>query len=425
MDRASRAIMRQRDFGLLWWGGLVSYLGTWMLRVALPISVLELTGSTAALAITSAASFAPNLILGPLVGVLVDRWDRKRVMVVANLAHVAVLAPLLLVHSESTVWIIPAVAFTSASIAPFNSIAENALLPRLVAEEHLTAANSLNAVNDNLARFVGPVIGGAVSVWAGLSGVALIDAATYLAAAGMIALVRGRHRAQQSVTATGNAVARMLRELRDGFATVRGSRLLWILFGMLALLSLGEGVMGTVFVVWVKQELSGGAQAYGLIIAAQAIGGVAGGLAGGWIAARMSPRMILGLGFIAFGLCDLTTFNYPQWYPSIVPALVIMAVVGIPSAVGFAAFTSLIQLAAPDRLRGRVFALRSAVMSLCLLAGSGIAALTAERVDVVTVLSVQACTPILAGIVALVVLRSSDVEVAGDESTPLETATAS
>ena len=405
MDRKSWSVMRQRDFALLWWGGLITFLGNWILRVGLPITVLNLTGSTAALAATAAASFLPSLVLGPLVGVFVDRWDRKRVMVVANLAQAVALSPMLLVDSPDLVWILTLVAFVSASISPFTMAAENALLPRLVERRLLPVANSLNALNNNLARFVGPLIGGTIAVAGGITAVAAINATTYLIAAGLIVLVRGRHRADQVAPSTHGAVRGMLRDLAEGFTVVRGSRLLWILFGMSVLIGLGEGIMATLFVKFVDQELTGGAMVFGWVLAAQAVGGVVGGLTAGWFAGRFSSRGLVGVSLILFGLCDLVTFTYPQWNPSPVPALVVMVVVGLPAVLYQATMLTLTQLSTSDRLRGRVFALRHATMSGCMLIGTGIAAVTATRFDAATILSAQTFGFVLAGVLGLVLLR--------------------
>ncbi|GAA4904216.1 transmembrane secretion effector [Stackebrandtia albiflava] len=400
-------VLRQRDFALLWWGGLVSFLGNWTLRVALPVTVLELTGSTAALAATTAAGLLPALLIGPLVGVYVDRWDRKRVMVVGNLVQAAVLAPLLLVDSASEVWIVVVVALVSAGVSPFCQIAENALLPRLVPRRHLLTANSLNAVNNNLARFVGPVLGGTLAVTVGLPGVVVLDAATYLVAAGFAALVSGGHRPAGVASAAAGPVRRVAREMREGFSTIVSDGPLRVVFGMVVLIGLGEGVMATVFVVFVEQEIAGGAAAYGWLVAAQAVGGVCGGLAGGRFAARFSERHILGFGLVALGCCDLFTFNYPQWYSHVWPGLAAMIVVGLPSALSQAALTTVVQTRTPDRLRGRVFAVRGAVMAGFMIVGTGLAAASQSHLDVVTVLSLQALTPIAAGSAALVLLRTT------------------
>src|SRR6266545_4477860 len=176
------ATLRQRNFGLLWSAGLISLAGDWMLLIALPIYVYQLTGSALATSTIFIAKRLPNLLLGSVAGVFVDRWDRKRTMVVANLLLAFALLPLLVVRSAGQLWIVYIVALIESTIVQFFSPAENALLPRLVGEEHVVAANSLNALNDNLARLIGPALGGLVAVWLGLAGVALIDAASFFIA---------------------------------------------------------------------------------------------------------------------------------------------------------------------------------------------------------------------------------------------------
>lgn len=97
-----------------------------------------------------------------MAGVFVDRWDRKRTMVVANLLQVLVMLPLLLVCPGEPLWLVYVVAFVMAAVWQFVSPAENALLPGLVGPDRLMVANSLNAFNDNLARIAGPALGGLI-----------------------------------------------------------------------------------------------------------------------------------------------------------------------------------------------------------------------------------------------------------------------
>ncbi|MBA3425075.1 MAG: MFS transporter [Rubrobacteraceae bacterium] len=133
--------LRRRDFALLWFGRLISITGDWMLLVALPIYVYGLTGSALATGAMFAAGLLPNVLLGSVAGVFVDRWDRRRAMVVANLLMAASILPLLVVPQTGWVWVVYAVAFFQSCAGIFNEPAENSLLPRLVEDEHLVAAN--------------------------------------------------------------------------------------------------------------------------------------------------------------------------------------------------------------------------------------------------------------------------------------------
>ena len=165
--------LRQRNFALLWFGSLISITGDWMLLVALPIYVFRLTGSALATGAMFAAGLLPNVLFGSVAGVFVDRWDRRRTMVIANLLLTISILPLLIVPTTGLLWVVYAVAFVQSCVGIFNEPAENSLLPRLVEGEHLVAANSLNAMNNNIARLAGPALGGLVVGWLGLAGVVI------------------------------------------------------------------------------------------------------------------------------------------------------------------------------------------------------------------------------------------------------------
>src|SRR5205807_160246 len=145
----------------------------WVLHIGLPIYVYQLTGSALATGAMFAAGMLPSLLLGSVAGVFVDRWDRQRTMVIANGLLALSLLPLLAVHSASEVWIVYLVALVESTVAQFFRPAEAALLPNLVGEQDLVPANSLNALNGNLARLVGPPVGGAVAALFGLAGVTI------------------------------------------------------------------------------------------------------------------------------------------------------------------------------------------------------------------------------------------------------------
>ncbi|MEV0645581.1 MFS transporter [Phytomonospora sp. NPDC050363] len=411
MDKSTWTVLRQRDFGLLWWGGLISLLGSRMLQVAMPITVLELTGSVKAVAAIVAASVVPQLVIGPLVGVLVDRWDRRKILIIANIALAASLMPLLAVHQARDLWICAAVTLLSASIAPFTSTAENALLPRLVDDEHLPTANTLNSLNNNLARLVGPLVGGVATLWFGLMGVAIADAVTFLAAAGLIALVSGRHRAEPEAD-TADAPAGFLRkftvEFTDGLKTTFRNRTLLVILVVCAVLSVGEGIMGSLFAVWVTDVLHGDAPELGWLIAAQAVGGILGGLVGGWFAVRWSPRLLFGVGMVFFGAIDLAIFTYPLLLVNVSPGIIGMIIVGVPGVIMNAAAMTLLQRSTSDAYRGRVFAALGTVMSASMLIGTGVAVWLVGWLPIVAVLSIQGITPIVAGLGALLFLERTE-----------------
>ncbi|HEX5691379.1 MAG TPA: MFS transporter, partial [Roseiflexaceae bacterium] len=110
------ATLRQRNFLLLWLGGLISFAGDWVLIIALPVFVYDMTGSALATGAMFMAQTLPRLLFSSLAGVFVDRWDRKRTLVITNLVQAAVLPLLLLVHSPSQLWLLYLVAFGQTAL---------------------------------------------------------------------------------------------------------------------------------------------------------------------------------------------------------------------------------------------------------------------------------------------------------------------
>src|SRR6476620_7026698 len=162
-----------------------------MLVVALPITVYELTGSAFATGAILITNKLAALVLGSIAGVFVDRWDRKRTMVIANLIRGPALLLLLMVDSADRVWIVYVVAAVMSAVGQFFRPAENALLPLLVGTEQLVPANALNALHDNLGRLIGAALSGRVGRWVAVGGVGVIAHPAVLVAAGLIGAIGG------------------------------------------------------------------------------------------------------------------------------------------------------------------------------------------------------------------------------------------
>src|ERR671910_2426024 len=184
------AVLRQRDFSLLWFGGVLSVIGDYFLFIALPFFVYERTGSVLATGAMFAAETMPRLLFGSVAGVFVDRWDRKKTMVISDLSRALILVPLLVVAAGGPLGLVYAVAFVESSVSMFFLPAKSATIPNLVAERDLTAANSLNQLTEEIPSLVGALLGGALLGVVGLSGLVLLDITTYLASALLIFLIR-------------------------------------------------------------------------------------------------------------------------------------------------------------------------------------------------------------------------------------------
>jgi MFS family permease len=211
-----------RDFRLLWVSRLVSTLGSWLLVVAVPAYVFTLTNSVAATGLTLAAEFLPPMLLGPVAGVLVDRWDRRRVMIAADVLRAAAVLLLLLVREPGSIWLVYlALALESVGTVVFRPAAQ-AHTPMLVGTgTSLSSANALNAVTDGTVRLIGAPLGGALFAWAGFNLLVWLDTGTYLLSA--IAILLTTSLAVPIKRASGG-VGRILAELREGLIFLRAER---------------------------------------------------------------------------------------------------------------------------------------------------------------------------------------------------------
>jgi len=398
----SLGLLLRRDFALLWWSGLVSITGSWMLAIALPIHVYQLTGSAIATSGALIAATAPRLLLGSLAGAFVDRWDRRATMVVGNALLAAGLVPLWLVGSADLVWIVYAVAAFESTVALFVGPAENAMLPALVDPDDLLAANLLNSLNNNVARLGGPVLGGFLATVSGLGSVAAADMVTFVLAAVLVALIRARGAPRSDgPVAPEDAWRGLWREWALGLAFVKDRTTLRVLFLVVALMSVGEGVMGALFVVFVSDVLLGNATHYGTLVSAQAVGSLIGlAVLVPWTRHLRADR-VLGLAFVCFGAIDLAIFNAPAVVPRFELEVALFVAVGIPIVLLGPSLMTLLQTEVPDRYRGRVLGSLGTTEALFRVSGLVLGGLLAGPFGVVTILNVQGAAQIVAGAVVL------------------------
>jgi MFS family permease len=411
--KAGWALLRRRDFGLLWAGGLISETGDWFLLVGLPIWVLQLTGSSLVTATVFLVGLLPGLVVGPLAGVLVDRWDRRRTLVAVCLAQAASLLPLLAVDGRGDLWIVYVVMAVEASLAQLNDPARNALVPSLVEEGDLVGANALIGLNSNLARLAGSPLGGVLVEVAGLPGLVIGDAASFLLGAALIALVGPPRRAPVDpavhspapgpapVPAAPHGVAG---EWLDGLRVTLGNReLRWGLV-VNGLAAVAQGIFTVLFVVFVTRELGGDGADVGLLRGVQAIGGLLGGVLVVGMARRLRAGRLLGTSLLVFALIDLAIWNGPLLTTAIWLYLGLFVAAGIPGIGVLTGLTALVQEYTGDAYLGRVFATYLGSFNGLMAVGMLLAGLLGDTVGVVTVLNGQAALYLLAGVVAVATL---------------------
>jgi predicted MFS family arabinose efflux permease len=398
------ATLRQRDFSLLWFAGLISITGNWMLFIALPVLVYEMTGSALAVGGMLVANTLPGILFGSVAGVFVDRWERRRTIIIVNLLLALSILPLLLVRSADWLWLVYVVSFMQSTLGRFFAPAENAMLPLLSKPELLVSANALNALNNNLARLIGPALGGVIVAASGVNGVVVVDALTYVIAAGLAALISVTSHPGKDQTANISP-QNIAAEWADSLRLIWRERNVRVLFLVSALPAIGEATMYVLFVPFVTEILRGDTTHVGALMSAQAVGGIIGGMVIGWVARRVLTVRLLGVSAIVFGLVDLALFNYSTFFTGITLAYVLFVLAG-PLAVAMgASYDTLLQSNVDDAYRGRVFGTIGLTNSIFMLVGVAFAGAAGDTLGIVPAINVQGYVYILAGVICLLALR--------------------
>jgi MFS family permease len=269
-----RSVLQHRDFQLLIASFLIDQIGTWSYSVVIVVDVFQRTHSTFVIAALAASRWITGLILSGWAGVIADRIERTKVMITSALASAVVMSGIaVVVGLNGPIWLLLVLGVvTAATGAPYRP-ASGALTPEIVDESELAAANGVYATLESLTIVLGPAFGGLLLLaGAHVLGV-VINAATFVIAAGLVALLK--------VRSTGSAEpgGRMLSQWMDGIRALRVAR---VAFVLVVFCALDSAVYGASTVVYAPMSihLGTGVDGYSYLLAGAALGGViAAGLA--------------------------------------------------------------------------------------------------------------------------------------------------
>ena len=394
----SSTVWRNRDFRLVWTGGLVNDIGDWLLVVALPLYVFTRTGSGTTTAMLFLVEMAPAVLLGSVAGGFVDRWNLRTTLIATNVLQAVALLPLLAVTADR-IWPAFVVAAVQAVLTRFNNPAKAAFLPRIVGAEHLVAANSAVAVSENMSRLIGSPLGGIVVGVGGLEAVLVADGISFL----LVALATTRVRADgAALQRHEHARASRVGDLRDGFDVIRRVRPLGALLVASFLAQVSQGLFLVLFIAFVVRRLHGSEADVGLIRGMQAVGGIPGAFVVGRLARRAHAGTVAGFGFLGMAIAGCLFWNGPAVTLALPLYMGLFALAG-PAAVacGVGMMTAAQQFTPPPFL-GRVIGTVDAVAAAGVAIGTTAAGLLVDRVNMTWLLHVQVLCYVGCAVIALV-----------------------
>jgi MFS family permease len=380
-----RLIRRNPNFRRLWLAQIVSENGDWFYTLAIYSLLLEFTGRASSIALALVLQVLPHTLLGPLAGMINDRFSRRRVMIVTDLLRMVIVACMLLVRTRGAVWVIYPLLFLETVMVAFFEPARNAVIPSVVAADDVIVANTLSSATWSFDLAIGSVLGGLIAAWLGRDAVFVLNSLSFLASAWLISRM---HFAELHADAAG----RHPEDQAAGWSSIRaGFRYIAHDPKLAALVSLKAGVsiVGTSWVLYpVMAErvftvpISGIAPAraalfgMSMLMGARGIGALVGPLlATRWTGQRQTRlRIVVLLGFALGGLGYLALGNAYSIWTAV--AVIVIAHCGTSTVWVFS--TTLLHLNTEDRFLGRIFGADLAISMLVLAASTWIAGITID-----------------------------------------------
>jgi MFS family permease len=353
-----------RNFRLLFIGQTVSQLGDWFNAVAVYALLLDLTGSATAVAWMLIVQFLPMALVGPLAGVVVDRVNRRRVMIASDILRGFVILGLLLVKQPDQIWIAYVVMACTIAASAFFEPARTATIPNITTPEELMPANALSAAMWSAMLAVGASVGGLVTAAAGRNVAFVINALSFFASAFFIARTRYDARPPSVRRPAGFAALIGLTDLVEGFRYIRQHAHVAALMCVKAGWGLAGGVLLllTIFGQRVFPVGAGAAAGIGVLYGARGVGAGLGPIALRWILGQTPRRLrqTIGPAFFIVGVFYIALAGAP----SLTVAALCVLCAHFGGSILWVFSTVLLQLEVPDRFRGRVFAAELALVTL-------------------------------------------------------------
>lgn len=363
-------LRRNRSFRQLWLGQVVSQMGDWFNTIALYTIILQLTGSGRDVGLLLVARFVPSFLFGPISGVVADRFSRRTIMIVSDLLRAVVVLGFLLVRRADQLWIIYVLTVFQLGLSTFFEPAKTAAIPSIVEDRELVAANAISSVTWSAMLTIGAAIGGIITDAFGTNVAFILDAATYLLSAALIASIRFPKRAKRPRQKLSLGRVLGITETIEGIRYVKDRPRVLAYLLVKPAWGLGGGIL-TLLAVFGERIFpvgKGAAGGIGVLFAARGIGTAIGPIVARRIAGEGERRMQVTIGiafliggvfYIAFG--SATTLFF---------ALIVLGLAHCGGSILWVFSTVMLQRSVVDSFRGRVFAAELALVTLTMAASN-------------------------------------------------------
>ena len=402
-----RQLLANRGLRSLLAGQSLLLFALWCQRTMVLIWAFALTNSGTGVSLVGLSEALPMLLLAPVAGVFVDRWDRNRTMAGVVVVQAVLLLPLLTVHGADGFWTILVVTLALSAASQFFQPAAAAALPSIVEPEALGPANGLFQIASSVVPIVAPGAAALLYQWLGPHNTVLVIGAINLLAMPLLLRVPAPRPDQ-----LGKAGLTFMAELVAGLAYVRRSPLIRSIMLMAFIALLGVGGLTVLDVVFVTRALRAPSADVGILLSASGFGQLGGGLLATAFAKRLSPYYdrLLGISTLVLGV---GTAAYSQM-PSLPAAVATLFATGLAFPFLIVSFMTLVQRTTDNAYMGRVMSLVTMTMSVATIISLTASGTLTDHFGVRAVIAAGGAILIVAGVVSLRVVRLAPVSAAAD-----------
>ncbi len=409
-----REVLKNRNFFLLWLGQIISQLGDRLDQMALIAFVyLRAPGSTLQIAKILSFTIIPVFLIGPLAGVYVDRWDRRRTMYICDLLRSILVftIPFFLFYTKSLgpVYLIVFIVF---SIGRFFVPAKLSIIPDLVDKKDLLIANSLVNTTGMIAAILGFGVSGVLVEWLGAKSGFYLDSLSFLVSGALIFLISKKFIAVINFKEVGKEIVEVIRksvfrEIKDGVVYFMRNKDIRFTSGIIFALWSALGAVYVVIIVFVQQTLHSATKDLGLLVMFLGIGLFLGSLAYGKYGQRISHYKIIFVSLVLSGIMLVIFALGIAYYPNFILAAMLALSLGLIIAPIMIASNTIIHNVSDNEMMGKIFSSLEIVMHLGFLLFMFISSMLAERFSHLLILVIAGCLLSLLGLANLFFKRKA------------------
>ncbi|MBT7273015.1 MAG: MFS transporter [Nitrospina sp.] len=375
------SLLKQNSaFRNLWYGQVISELGNWINSIALYALILQLTGSGMAMAAAMMAKLLPMVIISPFAGVVIDRIDRKKVLIASDILRCFTVLGFLIVDSREDLWIVYTLTLFEVALTGFFEPARSAILPSIVEKNHLVTANALSGSTWSIMLTLGAALGGFVVSFFGIKTAFILDALTYLLSAWFIIKISYPNTKYKERIKKQNSSG--IKGLVEGLRYLISHPTVLVFTLLKSGMAIKGGIMTLIplFASRLWSDPSAVSMAVGILFSSRGIGSAIGPvLIRKWLGESPKTLKVAILAAFFLGSFAILVFSFSK---NIWTASLSIGLSGMSGSIVWVFSTALIHLEADRKFLGRIFGIEMALLTLIMGISNGLVGVTIDKLQI-------------------------------------------